>query len=76
MLASVEVRNRLTHPKRQGDLEVTPEEVAAAAQGVRWFFGHLLIVLTQVLGVLDPGHKSEYDSRLDEMQKDVEPFLG
>lgn len=38
MVASVEVRNRITHPKSPQDLHVTEKEVTDAIRAFSWFF--------------------------------------
>jgi hypothetical protein len=37
LLASVQVRNRITHPKQPNDLDVTDAEVQALQAGLEWF---------------------------------------
>jgi len=44
--ATIELRNRLTHPKSQSDLEISPEDVARAWTGSLWLTRLVVETLT------------------------------
>jgi hypothetical protein len=42
LVQSVKVRNRLAHPKRPSDLELTDDELSDAIEGYQWFDGQVV----------------------------------
>lgn len=45
LLSSLDVRNRLTHPKTRLDMDVNESEVTAALAGAGWYIGNIVNVL-------------------------------
>lgn len=41
------LRNRITHPKREVDLEISEQDVARAISAFHWFIGVVVAVMTQ-----------------------------
>jgi hypothetical protein len=48
-LAAIQVRNRLMHPKQNGDLTVTDAELQVVHLAFRWFVGHFTLSLLHFL---------------------------
>lgn len=45
LVQSIKVRNRLTHPKRSSDLEITDDELAHAIEAYQWFDRQVRVLL-------------------------------
>jgi hypothetical protein len=61
--SSLDVRNRLAHPKQLSDLTVTDSEIRAFIEGLNWFLKNVAEKLSEVLEV----------ARVEPKTKDSEP---